>query len=236
MDSVALVSDSSTPNHAPIITVAASTCPANRKPSVRRPIRSFATRAPPLGHATDDAGENDLVYTWSSSGPVAVTYNTNGDNSAKNASVTFYATGDYIITASVRDTGGLMTTSSVNVRVLATSSLQVTPDPAIVQITRTRQFNAVLADQFGIAAATQPSPITWSVSGGGSIDSNGLFTATTVGGPYVVTATGGAFSKNVDLTVIPLAKTFTGSSSSAQTTGTSPPDGHLQACRPVWWM
>lgn len=100
-------------------------------------------------------------------------------------------------------------------RVLATSSLRVTPDPAIVQVTKTQQFNAVVADQFGIAAVTQPSPITWSVSGGGSMDSNGLFTAATVGGPYVVTATGGAYSKNVDVTVIALAKTFTGAGSSS---------------------
>jgi serine protease AprX len=48
-----------------------------------------------------------------------------------------------------------------------------------------------------------PQPtFTWSVSGGGSIDQNGLFTAgSTAGGPFTVTAAGGGKTGTASVTV-----------------------------------
>jgi hypothetical protein len=51
---------------------------------------------------------------------------------------------------------------------------------------QTVAFSADGWDQLGNQIAVTP---TWSVDGGGSIDANGVFTATTEGGPFAVKAT-----------------------------------------------
>lgn len=63
-------------------------------------------------------------------------------------------------------------------RVLTT--ITVTPASVRVRNGRTRKFSAVGLDQFG--DPLDPQPIwDWMVSGGGQIDSTGLFTAEEVG-------------------------------------------------------
>ena len=42
---------------------------------------------------------------------------------------------------------------------------------------------------------------SWSVSGGGTIDANGIFSATTVGGPFIVKALSAAISATASVTV-----------------------------------
>jgi len=72
------------------------------------------------------------------------------------------------------------------------TSVTVSPVTASVAVNGTLQFTATANDQSGNAMTPQPT-FSWSVSGGGTITSNGLFTAgTAAGGPYVITAaTGG---------------------------------------------
>src|SRR5260370_36147573 len=64
-----------------------------------------------------------------------------------------------------------------------------------------------------------PQPtFTWSVSGGGTIDSSGLFTAgATAGGPFTVTAASGSVSgtASVTVTATPVLTTITVSPASA---------------------
>ena len=67
------------------------------------------------------------------------------------------------------------------------TSISVAPASASVPNGGTQQFSATGYDQNNIPMNPQPS-FTWSVSGGGSINSSGLFTASTVGGPFTVTA------------------------------------------------
>ena len=62
----------------------------------------------------------------------------------------------------------------------------VSPATASVVNGGTQQFSATGRDQYGAVFATT---VGWKVSGGGSIDSSGLFTASAVGGPFTVTAT-----------------------------------------------
>jgi hypothetical protein len=64
----------------------------------------------------------------------------------------------------------------------------------------TQQFTATARDQFATALAMQPG-FTWIVSGGGTIGAGGLFTATTVGGPFTVTASSGAINGTAQVTV-----------------------------------
>lgn len=205
VDSVALLSDSSAPNQPPVITVAASTNTSEFQtvgPITYHVLRG--TGANLSVTVTDDAGESDLTYTWQSTGPAPVTYSLDGDNAAKSTTATFSAIGDYVITVTALDTGGLSTASTVNVRVLETSTFDVAPDVAILNVGQTQQFTATLINQFGTPNASQPSPITWSATGGGTISSSGgLFTATSVGGPYTITAIGGAYTGMAEVSVNP---------------------------------
>jgi hypothetical protein len=72
----------------------------------------------------------------------------------------------------------------------------------------TQQYTATARDQFGDSMVTQPS-LTWTVSGGGTINSStGLFTAgTTPGGPFTVTAASGSVSGTALVTIVQAAPT-----------------------------
>ncbi|MFU8892485.1 MAG: InlB B-repeat-containing protein [Luteolibacter sp.] len=202
VDSIAMLSDSSVPNQPPAITVAAITDTAEFQsdgPTTWHVLRG--TSANLSVTATDDAGEEFLEYTWVATGPAPVTYSLNGENAAKTTTATFSAVGDYAITVNVLDTGGLSATSTVNVRVLPTSEFVVTPESSIMSVGDTLQFAANVIDQFGTPLATQPSPITWSTDGGGTLNATGLFTATTVGGPYTIIASGGGESGTAEVTI-----------------------------------
>ena len=85
----------------------------------------------------------------------------------------------------------------------ALTSVAVSPATATVTVGNYRTFTATGLDQYG---AVFPTTVNWTVSGGGTIDvSSGVFTATTVGGPFTVTATSiddGTISGTADVTVV----------------------------------
>lgn len=208
VDSIVLLGNANLANQPPTITVAASTSSIETETdpdtTVYQVIRGTETDLSVT--ATDDGGEPSLTYTWSVTGgpPTPVIFTANGTNAAKNATAIFQTTGDYQISVSVADSESLAVTSSVNVRVLQTAdSLVVSPTSTSVRFASTRQFSAILMDQFGAPMANQPASFGWTASGGGTIDSTGLFTATAAGGPYVITATSGAFSNTASVTVTP---------------------------------
>jgi glucose/arabinose dehydrogenase len=79
------------------------------------------------------------------------------------------------------------------------TSITITPASATVPLGGTQPFAAQGRDQYGSPIATT---VTWTVSGGGSIDASGLFTASTVGGPFVVRAQDGGVSGTASVTVV----------------------------------
>lgn len=88
------------------------------------------------------------------------------------------------------------------------TSIGVTPSSASVPVTTTQQFTATAYDQFNQPLSPQPV-FTWSVSGGGTISSSGLFTAgATTGGPFTVTAASGGLSGTASVTVTPPSPDF----------------------------
>ena len=99
LDNVSIVS----PNTAPTVAV-----PVSANPS---PVAGTATSVSVLG--ADDGGKSSLIYSWSASGPAAVTFSASGNNAAKNATATFTQPGIYTLIATITDTGGLLATSSV---------------------------------------------------------------------------------------------------------------------------
>ena len=80
------------------------------------------------------------------------------------------------------------------------TKVAVGPASASVQAGGTQQFSATGYDQNSNPMSPQPT-FTWSVSGGGSINGSGLFTATTVGTNNTVIATSGSISGTASLTV-----------------------------------
>ncbi len=96
-----------TVNAAPTVATPASASP--------NPAPTNATNLSILG--ADDAGEPNLIYTWSATGPAAVTYSVNGTNTAKNSTATFTVAGSYTFTCTITDSGGLTVTSNTTVSV-----------------------------------------------------------------------------------------------------------------------
>ena len=184
----------STPNSAPSIATAAAVSP--------NPVTGTTAALSVLG--ADDGGETNLTYTWATTGtpPAAVTFSANGTNAAKATTATFTKAGTYAFQVTVKDQPGLTATSTVSVVVNPTlTSIVVSPSSASINTSATQQFTATARDQFATSLATQPS-FTWTVSGGGSVGTSGLFTAgTTAGGPYTVTAQSGSVNGTASVTV-----------------------------------
>ncbi len=118
--------------------------------------------------------------------------------------------GDYVITA----TAGTVT-ATYKVVVAEPSQLEsLTIDPASAQVHAAQnvQFNVTGIDQYGLEMETN---VTWTTTGGGNIDENGLFTATTEG-DYIITATQDSVSASAQIKVLPenlaYGKTATASS------------------------
>jgi uncharacterized protein (DUF362 family) len=188
------------PNAAPTIATAAAANP--------NPATGTTAALSVLG--ADDGGEANLTYTWATTGtpPATVTFSANGTNTAKATTATFTKAGSYSFQVTVKDVPGLKATSSVAVTVNATlTSIVLSPTSATVKASATQQFTATARDQFATNLATQPT-FTWTVSGGGTISTSGLYTAgTTAGGPYTVTAKSGTVSGTASVTVSAVATT-----------------------------
>ncbi len=124
---------------------------------------------------------------------------------------TFSQAGNYSFLVTLADLGGLSTTSTVNVTVAQTAtSVTVTPNSVTMNVNTTQQFTAVVTDQFG---ATIASPaISWSIqSGGGSINSTGLYTASSTAGTAIIRASSGAAAATASITTLnPAPATPTG--------------------------
>jgi len=185
--------------------------PSNQPPTIATP--AAASPNPTTGTTTnlsvlasDDAGEAALTYTWAVStkpaGAPDPTYSVNGTNAAKNTIATVSQGGTYTFQVTARDAQNLTTTSSAPVTVNpALTTITVTPPTATVAPGATAQFSVSATDQFGASLAPQPA-FAWSVSGGGTMDPNGLFTAgPSGGGPFTVTASSGATSGTATVSV-----------------------------------
>ena len=151
--------------------------------------------------ATDDGGESALKYTWSKTTGTGgtVAFSVNGTNAAKNCTATFQSVGNYTLSVNVQDLPGLTIASVIKVRVVqAATRLNLTPATVSLPVNASQTFTASLSDQFNQAMT---GTYSWSTTGGGTLNSNGIFIATTAGGPFIVTASGGGFSNTSSVTV-----------------------------------
>src|SRR5262249_50939559 len=100
------------------------------------------------------------------------------------------AAGTYLLNArGTNSEGDFGVSAGVHVLVVGPlAQISVTPVDVITAPQSAQQFTANATDALG--SALDPQPVfVWSVSGGGVIDSNGLFTAgASLGGPFAVVA------------------------------------------------
>jgi hypothetical protein len=157
--------------------------------AAQNPVTTASTSFSILG--ADDGGESNLSYRWATTGtpPATVAFSPNGSNAAKSTVATFGKAGAYSLQATISDAQGLSITSALNVNVSSTlTTIVASPANVTVAPSSTSQFSATATDQFGLNTVPQPT-FAWSVSGGGSINGSGLFTAgTSSGGPFTISA------------------------------------------------
>jgi beta-glucanase (GH16 family) len=108
------------------------------------------------------------------------------------------AAGTYLITAKVTDNSDATRNATVRIYVgqPVLTSITVSPSTATVEIGQTKQFTASGLNQYGLPIAVDAE---WSVTGGGTIDSTGLFTAASPGSQFAVVATDGAASGSANV-------------------------------------
>ena len=141
-----------------------------------------------------DGGEANLTYTWATTGtpPAPVTFSINGTNAAKNTTATFSKIGSYTFQVTMMDANGLSTTSNVGVTVNETfTGIAIATTATNFGSNGTEQFAATALNQFGSLLSSQPG-FTWSVSGGGTVSSNGQFTPPYTSGSSTLQATSGS--------------------------------------------
>jgi len=183
-------------NAAPTVATAASAIPGT--------VTGVSTALSVLG--ADDGGESNLIYSWSvltkPAGAPAPSFSLNGSNAAQDTSATFGEAGNYVLEATITDAGGLSVTSSVTVTVDQTlTNIAVSPANTSITAGSSQQFSATALDQFGQSMLVQPT-FTWSETGGGSVNSTGLYTSPMTPTAGVVYATSGLVQGSTDVTVV----------------------------------
>jgi hypothetical protein len=181
-----------------------------------------------------EGGEAGLTYTWfvTTAPPMAVvTFDAAGTNAAKVTRATINKTGSYTFQVVIQDSGGLQVTSSASVVVTqVVGAILVTPSEQLVANDGALRFGSQVNDQFGVALSPQPT-VTWSVSGGGTIDASGNFTGDGVSvGSFVVTASSGPVSQTALLDLVSNeAPVFSSQPSASPATVTLPGTTDLRA-------
>jgi PKD repeat protein len=164
-------------------------------------VTGTTTQVAVLG--ADDGGEANLIYTWTANGPGQVTFAPNGTNAAKASTATFTKAGSYQLVATIRDAANQTVQSTRAVTVSQTvTQVAVSPPSAGVPVNGTAQFAASATDQFGDPVGSPPA-FTWTVTGGGTVSSSGLFTAgAAAGGPFTLTAAASGKSGTASVNVL----------------------------------
>ena len=144
----------------------------------------------PMAFTTRYSPPQGTQFTATASAPW-LTVSVNGMQINNHIDITGLASGIYratvIISAPAIISGSYVVRLRLEGNPVATT-LDIAPSSAIIEPNKTAQFSAMVRDQFSDSFATG---IIWSVSGGGTIDGNGLFTASASLGDFLVFAIAG---------------------------------------------
>lgn len=181
-----------------------------------------------------EGGEAGLTYTWFalSTPPMAqVTFNAAGSNAAKTTRATISKSGSYTFQVVIQDSGGLMVTSNAVVTVnQVIDRIVLTPSEQLAGNDATLPFSAQAQDQFGVLLNPQPT-MSWSVSGGGTINGSGVFSGDGFSvGTFTVTVSSGPSSATALLDLVEnQAPVFTAPPSASPSEVTLPGTAALRA-------
>ncbi|MBV5345798.1 MAG: hypothetical protein JZU63_09940, partial [Rhodoferax sp.] len=141
-----------------------------------------------------------LTYIWAKiDGPGKFVVNTNIVNSSTNLA-TFSRAGNYRLRVVISDGSSVATGEVTAVATSVYSTITVSPTVLTVRSGTTNQFSAVQKDQFGSFLSDRP--FVWSVVGGGTVTSNGLYIAPSENSTNQVVATVGANSASSTIIVL----------------------------------
>ena len=169
----------------------------NPAPSTSTPTGKSITLSA-LG--ADDDGESNLDYSWKvvkePAGATTPTFSANNSNAAKNATMKFFKAGKYVVAMTMKNAGGITTTSEFPVSVSQTASaVRMTPHTGTVKRGHKLAIASAIVDQFG-DTMTSTAPKFKLLSGHGSVNpKTGVFTASNTPGHAVVEA---IYSKLLD--------------------------------------
>ena len=200
--------------------------PAAASPEI---VTGTTTDLSVLGNAI--AGESNLIYTWSATGPADVSYSANGTNASKNTTATFAEAGQYEFTAAIENTtNGAITTSSIFVTVEQTSTgVAISPADSFVAAGAMLQLSTFEADQFG-DPMNSLSDFDWSVASGvGSINASGLYTAPASAGSATIHVESGSGNADTNLYVVTAEAWYQANESSGTTLTDSSGSGNNAA-------
>lgn len=164
--------------------------------------------------AADTSGESHVTYTWSATvAPLGANpvFSVNGNNAAKNTTVTLDRAGAYTFTVTAAD-GLSFIVDPVVVTVEQTlTSVAVSPSSATLNLNQDELFTATGSDQFG-QAMTVPPLFTWSVDSGGVgsialVSLLGAYSAGNTPGTATIRATSGSVSGTASVIVDDAAPT-----------------------------
>jgi hypothetical protein len=135
-----------------------------------------------LSAQVSDINPGSLTYFWwVANGPAGATTPTFSDEFSAGTMATFFEAGTYQFGFNVIDAANVSATQYLTVIVAPTyTSLALAPTAITVGNGSQQQFFASAEDQFGNALPVQPT-VAWSVTGVGTIDANGLYTAPAAG-------------------------------------------------------
>ncbi|MBV8781983.1 MAG: hypothetical protein JO353_11350 [Phycisphaerae bacterium] len=147
-----------------------------------------------LYSAATDSSATITKYSWSlihaPSGAPTPNLSVNNSASAANPSVQYFKDGTYHFRVMVADSNGATTSSDVDVLVSQVATgLRLAPHGATIKPHAHQQFSGYAYDQFGRLFRSAPAFGYRLTSGGGSITSSGLYTASATKGHVLITVT-----------------------------------------------
>ena len=159
-----------------------------------------------LGADTSEAGEAGLTYTWSMQsspgGGSGVRFSENGNNAAKNASVHFNSAGTYVLGCVISNGDNNTVSTSVTVHVQQTrTGVRLSPSGQHIRAGGMFRFVGAFVDQFKNAMPATMTATYSVLSGPGTIDRKGLFSAGRQKGHVVIGFSMGGFDTSVGVTV-----------------------------------
>lgn len=172
-----------------LMALAAAACGGGKAAPMALPAAAPATASIAPANVTLQPGESQSFAATLNAGSAPPSWKASGGTLSGQGLTVAYVAGSSAGQFSVTVTGdGVSATAKVTIApppAAAAPALSVSPGSAVITVGATQAFIARLSD------GSDPGAVTWSVSGGGSVSSAGVFTAVSAG-QFTLTGQGAA--------------------------------------------